>query len=323
MQYVTRAVTSDEIAVFERDGVVLLKGILNLQAVNSLRMAIDSAVATAAESKSAYNLSRVISAIDRGRLDDLNDLRDGQYDIRALAEMVMADGRPTLREASSQQNMGSYYIDSGVAARVKGFQKIALAEGLGYIAGSLMRSEAIRFFDDQIFVKEPQCADRTSFHQDSTYFHAKGNQTCVFWVPVDPVRDEHGAMQYVRGSHKWQKDFQPNVFISPLAFPGADGEPVPDIEGREDEFDLIQFDVDPGDVIIHHYMTVHGAGANHSRYQVRRAASLRYCGDDMVYFNRPYAPQQSHHVHQLQDGDPLNAACFPLIWSNPNMQKAA
>jgi ectoine hydroxylase-related dioxygenase (phytanoyl-CoA dioxygenase family) len=323
MQYVTRAVTSDEISVFERDGVVLLKGILNLQAVNSLRLAIDSAVATAAESKSAYNLSRVISAINSQRLDDLNDLRDGQYDIRALAEMIAADGRPTLREETAQQAHGSYYIDSGVAARVKSFQKIALAEDFGCIAGTLLRSETIRFFDDQIFVKEPQCADRTSFHQDSTYFHAKGEQTCVFWVPVDPVRQEHGAMQYVRGSHKWQKDFQPNVFISPLAFPGADGDPVPDIDGHEEEFDLIQFDVDPGDIIIHHYKTVHGAGANSSRYQVRRAASLRYCGDDMAYFNRPYAPQQSHHVHQLKNGDPLSAACFPVIWSRLAIQKAA
>jgi ectoine hydroxylase-related dioxygenase (phytanoyl-CoA dioxygenase family) len=323
MKYVTRQISKDEIAVYERDGVVLLKGILNLQAVNHLRFAIDSAIATAAQSKSAYNLSRVISAINEHNLDDLNDLRDGQYDIRALAEMIVADGRPTLRENIASLRTGSYYIDSGVAARIKNFQKFALDEDLGQIAGTLMRSDEIRFFDDQIFVKEPQCADRTSFHQDSTYFNACGSQTCVFWVPVDPVRDENGPMQYVRGSHKWQKDFQPNVFISPLSLPGAEGEPMPVIDGHEDDYDLIQFDTNPGDIIIHHYKTLHGAGANRSRYQVRRAASLRYCGDDMVYMNRPYAPPQAHHQHQLSNGDPLRASCFPLIWSRQKMKDAA
>jgi ectoine hydroxylase-related dioxygenase (phytanoyl-CoA dioxygenase family) len=323
MKYTSRHVSKDEIAVYERDGVVLLKGILNLQAVNSLRLSIDTAIETAAQSKSAYNLSRVVSAINDRKLDDLNDLRDGQYDIRALAEMIVADGRPTLRENIPSLKSGSYYIDSGVAARVKKFQAFAFNEELGSIAGTLMRSNDIRFFDDQIFVKEPQCPDRTSFHQDSTYFNASGSQTCVFWVPVDPVRDEHGPMQYVRGSHKWQKSFQPNVFISPLSLPGAEGDPVPQVEGHEDEYDLVQFDVDPGDIIIHHYMTLHGAGANRSLYQVRRAASLRYCGDDMIYLHRPYAPQQDHHQHKLSNGDPLNAACFPLIWSRSKMKDAA
>ena len=323
MNLLTRSVSPEEVNVYRRDGVVLLKGILSLASVNQLRMAIDQAVGTAAGSPAAYNLTRVIDALEARDLDSLNDLRDGQYDIRALAELIARDQRPTTRLAAAGIARGAYLIDSGVASRLQGFGSFARHQSLGSIAAALMRSDEIRFFDDQIFVKEPQCADKTAFHQDSTYFHARGDQTCVFWISPDPVREENGPMRYVRGSHKWMREFQPNVFISPLAFPGAEGEALPDIETCAEQYDIIQFDYEPGDILVHHYQTVHGAGANLSRYQVRRAASLRYCGDDMVYWHRPYAPPQAHHVHDLINGDPLRADCFPLIWRRQEDRIAA
>jgi len=130
-------------------------------------------------------------------------------------------------------------------------------------------------------------------------------------------------MQYLRGSHRAGKLYQPNVFVSQTPLPGAQGEPLPDIEGHMDDFDIIHFDVEPGDVIVHHYRTVHGAGGNHSRYQVRRAASLRYCGDDIRFQTRPWAPKQLHHTQRLNDGDPLNGPDFPVVWRHRREQEAA
>jgi ectoine hydroxylase-related dioxygenase (phytanoyl-CoA dioxygenase family) len=144
------------------------------------------------------------------------------------------------------------------------------------------------------------------------------------WVPVDPANEETGAIRYIRGSHKWNKEFQPNVFVAGTAFPGSEDYLPLDQEELEDHKDLIQFVSEPGDIIIHHYKTVHGAGGNHSNYQVRRAASLRYCGDDMVYKHRPFAPPQEHHQHTLNDGDTLHGAtCFPLVWEAPSQEEAA
>jgi len=92
----------------------------------------------------------------------------------------------------------------------------------------------------------------------------------VLWIPVDPVTLESGTMLYVRGSHRDGKLYQPNVFIAQTPLPGAQGEPLPDIEGHMDDYDIIHFDVEPGDVIVHHYRTIHGAGGNHSRYHYIR-----------------------------------------------------
>ena len=96
----------------------------------------------------------------------------------------------------------------------------------------------------------------------------------MLWIPVDPVPLENGAMMSLRGSHRTGKLYQPNVFVSQAPLPGAQGEMLPDIEGHMDDYDLVHFNVEPGDVIVHHYRTVHGAGGNARRYQVRRARPL-------------------------------------------------
>ena len=46
------------------------------------------------------------------------------------------------------------------------------------------------------------------------------------WIPFDPVSFNRGTIRYVRGSHRWGF-FKPNVFVSQMAFPGADGDTLP------------------------------------------------------------------------------------------------
>jgi len=92
------------------------------------------------------------------------------------------------------------------------------------------------------------------------------------------------------------------------------GDRLPQIEGNEQDFDIVSFDVEPGDVIVHHFATLHGSGGNATTDQMRRAASLRYCGDDITYHARLGAPEQPWHTHSLRDGDPLIDDNFPLLW---------
>ena len=143
------------------------------------------------------------------------------------------------------------------------------------------------------------------------------------WVPADPVNLESGALQYVRGSHLDGRLYAPNLFVSQASLPGAEEQPLPDIEGHSEDYDLIHFDTEPGDVLVHHYRTLHGAGGNLSRYQVRRAASIRYTGDDIRFRTRPAAPKLLHLKEQLQDGDRLNDADHPVVWRRSRNARAA
>jgi ectoine hydroxylase-related dioxygenase (phytanoyl-CoA dioxygenase family) len=236
-------------------------------------------------------------------------------------DYVKSSGKPLLLD-KTENAKGSFLLDTGVAARLREFRQFSLGDAAPEIAAALLDSDKINFFGDQIFVKEPGTRERTAFHQDATYFEIEGEKCCVLWIPVDPVTLESGTILYVRGSHRDGKLYQPNVFIAQTSLPGAEGEPLPDIEGHMEDYDIIHFDVEPGDVIVHHYRTIRGAGGNHSRYQVRRAASLRYCGDDIRFKTRPWAPRQLHHTTRLNDGDPLSGPDFPVVWSR-DAQKAA
>lgn len=322
MSKLARQITPDEVATFQVNGVVLLRGILDLSAVNTLRRCIDDAVRTLKESPAGYDLSALTRAAEISNQDVLKAASEGQHDISGIVEYIKSSGKPFLVE-QDDQGKGSFLLDTGLAARLREFRRFTLSGPGPQIAAALLDSEVVNFFGDQMFVKEAGTRERTAFHQDATYFEIDGNQCCVLWMPVDPVTLETGAMMYVRGSHRDGKLYQPNVFVAQTPLPGAEGEPLPDIEGHMDDYDLVHFDVEPGDVIVHHYKTLHGAGGNHSRYQVRRAASLRYCGDDIRFRTRPWAPRQLHHTHRLKDGDKLSGPDFPVVWTRHPDRRAA
>jgi len=120
-------------------------------------------------------------------------------------------------------------------------------------------------------------------------------------------------MGYVKGSHRWET-FAPNAFVSQMTG-GDHGLPtLPDIEGNEDEYDIVYYDVEPGDVIVHDYRTVHGARGNVSATRGRRSAAMRYAGDDVTYLNRASAPAEFPTDETLSDGDPLDGSVFPVVW---------
>ena len=161
-------------------------------------------------------------------------------------------------------------------------------------------------------MKEPGTADRAAFHQDLPYFNLDGDRGCVVWIPLDPVRKGSGTLAYVPGSHKWGL-YNANVFMSRAAFPGSEGCDLPDIDGDPDAFGVVHVEAEPGDVIVHHFLTVHGSEGNLGRSN-RRAFSLRYCDADIRYLRRAGAPAQPLHRQDLRDGDALDDALHPMVW---------
>ncbi len=322
MTKLARPITADEVAAYKVNGVVLLRGILDLAAVNALRGCIDKAVHTIGQSQSGYDLSSITRAAETADSAALAAESGGQHDVAGIMEYIKASGKPFLFDRT-RSSKGSFFLDTGITARLNEFRRFSLRGPGPEIAAALLDSEKVNFFGDQIFVKEPGTRERTAFHQDATYFEIDGEQCCVLWVPVDPVTLDNGTMLYLRGSHRDGTLYQPNVFVAQTPLPGAQGKALPDIEGHMSDYDIVHFDVEPGDVIVHHYRTVHGAGGNNSRYQVRRAASLRYCGDDIRFRSRPWAPRQLHHTHSLRDGDVLSGSDFPVVWARDPSRVAA
>jgi ectoine hydroxylase-related dioxygenase (phytanoyl-CoA dioxygenase family) len=313
MSKLVRPITRDEVAAYNLAGVVLLRGVLDLSTVNTLRRCIDEAVRTMQDSPSGRDLSLLARTVENRDKTALPANNDDRHNVAAVAGRIDGD----------QNGKGSFLLDTGIASRLREFRRFTLSGPGPEIAASMLGGDRVNFFGDQIFVKEPQTRERTAYHQDATYFEIVGNQCCVLWIPVDPVTMENGTMMYLRGSHRTGTLYRPNAFVSQAPLPGAQGEMIPDIEGHMDDYDVVHFDVEPGDIIVHHYRTIHGAGGNASRYQVRRAASIRYCGDDIRFQTRPGAPRQLHHTTRLTDGDPLGPPDFPIVWRRRQNREAA
>ncbi len=179
------------------------------------------------------------------------------------------------------------------------------------IVAALLESRELFLYEDSILVKEPNSLEPTVFHQDHPYFSVDGDLVCTTWIPLDPVTRETGGIGYVRGSHLDDTQWRPNLFVTRDPIPGRPGRDVPDFHTDPGDADIVWIDAAPGDVVIHHARTIHGAGPNRSLDTSRRAVSVRYCGDDTTYRERALTPKP-HHAHMV-DGDPIGPPGFPVV----------
>lgn len=156
-----------------------------------------------------------------------------------------------------------------------------------------MGSERAHIFYDHLLVKEPGTTSPTPWHNDYSYWQIQGMDIVSVWLALDHVREENGV-SYVRGSHNWELMHRITNFSGELTDDGRYGEAgkaqtdLPDIEAGValGEFDLLAWEMEPGDVLVHHGFTVHGATGNASKNR-RRGYATRWCGDDIRFDPRP------------------------------------
>ncbi len=163
-----------------------------------------------------------------------------------------------------------------------------------------------------MLVKEPGTAKPTPWHQDSPYYFVEGSQTVSFWIPIDPVQE--ATLRLVAGSHLWAKPVLPVRWIDDTHFYADPGDylPVPDPD-RDPSMRVVEWEMEPGDVVLFDFRTVHGAHGNpHGRR--RRVLSLRWVGDDAFYVERPGRTSPPFPGHDMKAGQKLREDWFPVIW---------
>lgn len=269
-------VTSDEVEQFWNDGVVCLRGVIPQELVAAMAEPVERALA----GDETVDMAALSDSLKGSAPDATTGFRSGVDHWRT---------RPEFR---------AFAADSPVPA----------------IVGALLRASSIRLYEDSVLVKEPGTPHRTSWHQDLSYFNLSGDQLATTWIPLDVATAESGAMRFVRGSHRWGEVFQPNLFVSDMVIPGTSGRPVPDVDTEASD-DIISFDLGPGDLTVHHALTLHAAGENVSGRR-RRALSIRYCGPD-ARFERREGTILKPYQQGLITGDELGDADCPVVWSVP------
>lgn len=241
----------------------------------------------------------------------------------AIEEVLNAPG-PASIEYTQKDKRGRYYGDFFLWRRHPMFHRFLRDSPLPQLAAELMDATAVRFFYDQLLVKEPNTAEPTPWHQDLSYWPVRGEQVMSVWVPFDTADLASGVVQYIQGSHRWGKMYAPASFSKDSGFAEMykkmNLQPLPDIEAERDQHTILHWEMEPGDVLIHHPLTLHYASGNASATGRRRGLALRYLGDDAVYDDRPGTFIHNPKVRELlppvelQDGDAMEHEIFPQVW---------
>jgi ectoine hydroxylase-related dioxygenase (phytanoyl-CoA dioxygenase family) len=196
-------------------------------------------------------------------------------------------------------------------------RRFVFESGVARLAGELMRATSARLYFDHLLVKEPHTREPTPWHQDIPYWPFQGYQICSVWVALTEATVEESSLEFVRGSHLWKKYFAPVAFGTKAGWT-ADfhGEKCPDIEADRARYDVVGFDVEPGDAIVFSAWTLHGAPGNAGTKR-RVALSTRWLGDDVTWAPHPGCDPtvRQKDVSVTPGSYPADDDRFPEVWS--------
>jgi hypothetical protein len=313
-----RRVTDNEVRTYERDGVVYLPNVIDIEWAAHLSEAIDELISWAKtpteQADQVLDLTGLALAASSATASPPSGAPEWGSP-HQLAGKVALDTR--VRPKSAR---GHFVSITSAWQLHPAIRDLAMDSPLPEIGALLTGSNKLYLYDDQVLVKPPTTMERTAWHQDQGYDHIAGDKVCAIRVPAGRETSELGLIQYLRGSHRSGKIYKVNYFISDATAPEDAGEPIPLIEGNERDFDIVTFAPGPGDVVVHHLRTLHGAAGNSSETDTRRAVTFRYAGDDVRYYFRRFAPP-AQRPSQLRDGDPLDLEPerHPIVWSDSRL----
>ena len=229
-----------------------------------------------------------------------------------LVDADMAAPGPLHLELEKAPGGGRFFFDTFLWNRNDGFARFVHSSPAAAIVAALMGAGKVNIFFDQLLVKEPGTSEPTPWHHDLPYWPIAGEQVCTLWLALDRVTADSGAVEYIRGSHRWGDRYHPPAFAGDNRYRTGLPE-VPDFESRREELDIVRFEMEPGDCTVHHALLVHSAPGNARADRRRRAYVTRWAGDDVVY-----APEGEVmpilRDPGLEPGAPLDSDLWPVVW---------
>lgn len=145
--------------------------------------------------------------------------------------------------------------------------KSRFEEVAGILLGESVTGKTIEYFN-----KPPAIGKPTPPHQDAHYFMIKPPQALTMWLALEDVDEETGCLRYIKGSHL--RGMRPHTRTQTLGF----SQGITDY-GEQDFSNETALPANPGDLFIHHSMTIHRADANTSGTRSRKALGFIYYGE--------------------------------------------
>jgi ectoine hydroxylase-related dioxygenase (phytanoyl-CoA dioxygenase family) len=148
------------------------------------------------------------------------------------------------------------------------------AELLDVVEGIL--GPNILIYGVEFFIKEPKTPHYVSMHQDLTYWGLGDTQKMVTaWLALSPATVESGCMEFVRASHKLAIQPHKDTFAEDNLLSRGQ-----EVEVTVAESERTAIELAPGQMSLHHGMTIHGSGPNNSNDR-RIGVVIRYMSTDV------------------------------------------
>lgn len=220
------------------------------------------------------------TALSRAQTDQY--WRDGfLYPLRAMPEAEAATLRAELEALEAE------WLDNGLPLPLNTYKRInaqivmPVAHTIGTHAGILeivkgVLGPDIMLYSVEFLIKEPRTKAVVTMHQDLTYWGmGEIDGLTTAWLALSPATVESGCMDVVRGSHK-----------NPI-LPHEDSFDADNLLSRGQEIkvdvaqkDKVAMELRPGEISLHHGLTIHGSGPNTSDDR-RIGAAVRYMRPDV------------------------------------------
>ena len=107
---------------------------------------------------------------------------------------------------------------------------------------------------NSIMTKMPEKSTETCWHQDIRYWRFENSNLVSVWLALGEERMENGVLEFIPGSHKL--NLKPEQFDAKTCFSDTLKENQPIIAQK------VHFDLNPGDVVLFHALTLHHAYQN-------------------------------------------------------------
>lgn len=286
-------VSDHQMADYERDGVVCLRGVFGDAWIAKLRAGFE------------HNLT---SPSDRASLffgDALGfvGLRDGETRGAYTGRRDLAAAPRFMNDVDNWRGVPEY-------------EDFLFHSPVAELAARVMGSAKANLLLQDVMMKAAGADAPTPWHQDAPSQPFEGDQSCAVWIPLDPVARQHN-IEYVAGSHRWGKAYLQLDVADPEAHYGpgvAAFSQTPDIESQRDDHEILSWDVEPGDCIVHHGYVLHGAPGNAGPHR-RRTFIARWTGDDIRYHGAKQRQLRPEYPDcRLKDGDLMDSDTFPVVW---------
>ena len=243
-------ICAEQIAQYQRDGALLIKGVLSEAELHMLERGVEEA-----HTAPGTRFTKVQSPEGQGE---------------TLLEMF-----PSLHCPSLQDLLRTSVVPE--------------------IAGRLMGSPSAQLILDQTFYKEQGFINPTPWHQDTPFLRVRGNDMVRIWLTCD-ISPRDLTVQVVRGSHRWNVVYDTSTAQSArvvttgegkeFTFEGIGNEAapvVPDVTQYRESFDILSWDVEPGDALVFNGNVLHGADGRLNHPTKRRAFTSMWGGPELRY----------------------------------------